>query len=61
LIIGEKMKFGYTQINARSCAWDTPVPAGGCGGGLSGHGRNGGKWSIEDMSELRTVILNLGC
>lgn len=60
LIMGEKMKFGYTQINSRSCAWDTPVPAGGCGGGLSGHGRNGGKWSIEDMSELRTVILNLG-
>jgi len=59
LKIGEQMKFGYTIINGRSCGWDTPVPAGGCGGGLSGHGRNGGKWSIEDMSELRTVILNL--
>jgi len=59
LIMGEKMKFGYTQINSRSSAWETPIPAGGCGAGLSGHGRNGGKWSIEDMSELRTVILNL--
>lgn len=59
LIMGEKMKFGYTQINSRSSDWETPIPAGGCGIGLSGHGRNGGKWSIDDMSELRTVVLNL--
>ena len=59
LATAEKMRFGYTQINARSCGWDTPIPAGGCGGGLSGHGRNGGKWSIEDMSELRSVVLNM--
>jgi len=54
----EKMKFGHVNINAASSYWDWTFPAGGTGGKESGFGRCGGKWSIEEMSELRHVTVS---
>lgn len=55
----EKMKFGIVNLNAASAYWDWTFPAGGTGGRQSGYGRCGGKWSIEEMSELRTITVSL--
>lgn len=59
MAFAEKMKFGYVNINAGSSYWEWTFPAGGTGGRHSGYGRCGGKWSIEEMSELRCVVLNM--
>jgi len=60
LVMAENSKFGAININAGSHDWDPCFPAGGGAGSLSGHGRSGGKWSIYDMSETRTVTVMLG-
>lgn len=55
--MAEKMKFGYVSVNSASGNWDPCFPAGGTGGSHSGHGRCGGRWSLEEMTELRIVTL----
>lgn len=59
LTMAEQYNFGSLHVNDGSNCWDTMMPAGGGGGSASGHGRSGGKYSIEDFSELRVVLLNL--
>lgn len=57
LKMAENYRFGAININTASSDWDTCFPAGGGGGSASGHGRSGGKWSLYDMLETRTVTL----
>lgn len=57
--MARQYNFGCVNINEGSNFWDTMLPAGGGGGGDSGHGRSGGKNSIIDFTEDRTVVLNL--
>jgi acyl-CoA reductase-like NAD-dependent aldehyde dehydrogenase len=59
LVMADQYKFGAIHINESSHAWDTMIPAGGGGGSSSGHGRSGGKYSIDDFSETRVVMINL--
>ncbi len=59
LKFAESLKFGFTHINEASNYWETQIPAGGTAGSASGYGRSGGKASIEEMSEVCTVILSL--
>ncbi|MFC4597276.1 aldehyde dehydrogenase family protein [Cohnella hongkongensis] len=59
LLMAEQMRFGIVNINESSHYWETVIPAGGASGSPSGYGRSGGKYSIEEMSELRTIVLNL--
>lgn len=59
LKFAESLKFGFTNINEASNYWETQIPAGGTAGSASGYGRSGGKASIEEMSEVCTVILSL--
>lgn len=59
LKFAETLKFGFTHINEASNYWETQIPAGGTAGSASGYGRSGGKTSIEEMSEICTVILSL--
>lgn len=59
LKMAEQYNFGTTNINGASNYWDPTIPAGGGGGSQSGHGRSGGKYSIEDMSEERAIVIHL--
>mgnify|MGYP001220154789 CR=1 FL=1 len=59
MLMAEQMRFGIVNINESSHYWETVIPAGGASGSPSGYGRSGGKASIEEMSETRTVVLNL--
>jgi acyl-CoA reductase-like NAD-dependent aldehyde dehydrogenase len=59
MLMAEQMRFGIVNINESSHYWETVIPAGGASGSPSGYGRSGGKYSIEEMSELRTIVLNL--
>nr|WP_309099992.1 aldehyde dehydrogenase family protein [Fredinandcohnia onubensis] len=59
LRLAESLKFGFVHINEAGNYWETQIPAGGTSGSASGIGRSGGKASIEEMSEVCTVILSL--
>lgn len=59
LRMAEQYNFGATNINGATNYWDPTIPAGGGGGSQSGHGRSGGKYSIEDMSEERAIVIHL--
>lgn len=59
LTMAEQLRFGFVHVNEAGNYWETQIPAGGTSGSPSGHGRSGGKWSIEEMSEIRTVIITL--
>ena len=59
LHMAEQYNFGATNINGATNYWDPTIPAGGGGGSQSGHGRSGGKYSIEDMSEERAIVIHL--
>lgn len=59
ITMAQQYNFGCININEGSHFWDTMLPAGGGGGGASGHGRSGGKYSIQDFSEPRAVNVNL--
>jgi len=59
MVMTEEYNFGACHINEGSNMWDTMMPAGGGGGSASGFGRSGGKYSIKDFSETRTVLVNL--
>lgn len=59
ITMAQQYNFGCVNINDGSHFWDTMLPAGGGGGGASGHGRSGGKYSINDFSEPRAINVNL--
>jgi acyl-CoA reductase-like NAD-dependent aldehyde dehydrogenase len=59
LLMAEELRFGFIHINEAGNYWETQIPAGGTSGSASGYGRSGGKSSIEEMSEICTVIINL--
>jgi succinate-semialdehyde dehydrogenase/glutarate-semialdehyde dehydrogenase len=58
MMLAEELNFGIVNINEASNFWDTMIPAGGTAGSATGVGRSGGKWSIEEMSEIRTVVVH---
>lgn len=60
LLLAEELPCGIVNINEASSSWEPQTPAGGAAGSLSGIGRSGGTYSITEMSELRTVVLNTG-
>lgn len=59
LKFAESLKFGFIHINEASNYWETQIPAGGTAGSASGYGRSGGMTSIEEMSEMCTIILSM--
>lgn len=59
ILMAQEYNFGCVNINDGSNFWDTMLPAGGGGGGASGHGRSGGKYSIQEFMEERAININL--
>jgi acyl-CoA reductase-like NAD-dependent aldehyde dehydrogenase len=58
MLLAEEIPCGIVNINEASSYWEPQTPAGGASGSLSGVGRSGGTWSIAEMTEVRTVVLN---
>lgn len=59
LFFAEKLQAGIVTINENSNYWEPHIPFGGVAGKSSGIGRLGGKYSIMEMSDLKTVCLDL--
>ena len=60
LRFAESVRTGWVNINEGTNYWESHLPFGGRAGSQSGVGRVGGRFSLERMTELKTVVLNLG-
>ncbi len=60
LRFAESVRAGWVNINEGTNYWESHLPFGGRAGSQSGVGRVGGRFSMERLTELKTVVLNLG-
>jgi acyl-CoA reductase-like NAD-dependent aldehyde dehydrogenase len=60
LRFAEAARAGWVNVNASSNYWESHLPFGGRSGSQSGVGRVGGRFSLETLTELKTVIVELG-
>jgi succinate-semialdehyde dehydrogenase/glutarate-semialdehyde dehydrogenase len=59
LRFAESVRAGWVNINEGTNYWESHLPFGGRAGSQSGQGRVGGRWLIERLTELKTVVVNL--
>jgi hypothetical protein len=55
----ESARAGWVNINEGTNYWESHLPFGGRAGSQSGLGRVGGRFSIERLTELKTIVVNL--
>jgi acyl-CoA reductase-like NAD-dependent aldehyde dehydrogenase len=60
LRFAEFARAGWVNINEGTNYWESHLPFGGRAGSQSGLGRVGGRFSIERLTELKTIVVNLG-
>lgn len=56
----EQLRTGTVIVNDSVSFWETHPPFGGAGGTRSGWGRIGGRFTIEDLTDVRTAVLDVG-
>lgn len=56
----EAVRAGWVNINEGTNYWESHLPFGGRAGSKSGVGRVGGRFSLDRLTELKTVVVNLG-
>jgi succinate-semialdehyde dehydrogenase/glutarate-semialdehyde dehydrogenase len=59
LHFAESVRAGWVNINEGTNYWESHLPFGGRAGSRSGLGRVGGRFSLERLTELKTVVVNL--
>jgi len=59
LRFAESVRAGWVNINEGTNYWESHLPFGGRAGSQSGLGRVGGRFSIERLTELKTIVINL--
>ena len=59
LRFAESVRAGWVNINDGTNYWESHLPFGGRAGSQSGLGRVGGRFSMERLTELKTVVVNL--
>jgi succinate-semialdehyde dehydrogenase/glutarate-semialdehyde dehydrogenase len=56
----DNLQVGNVVVNDSTDYWEAHEPFGGASGTQSGWGRIGGRYTMLDMSDLRTVVLDVG-
>jgi acyl-CoA reductase-like NAD-dependent aldehyde dehydrogenase len=59
LRFAESVRAGWVNINEGTNYWESHLPFGGRAGSRSGVGRVGGRFSLERLTELKTVVVRL--
>jgi acyl-CoA reductase-like NAD-dependent aldehyde dehydrogenase len=59
LRFAEAARAGWVNVNEGTNYWESHLPFGGGSGSRSGYGRVGGRFSMDRLTELKTVVLNL--
>jgi acyl-CoA reductase-like NAD-dependent aldehyde dehydrogenase len=55
----EAVRTGWVNVNEGTNYWESHLPFGGRAGSASGVGRVGGRFSMERLTELKTVVVNV--
>ena len=55
----ENLRTGIVNVNEHSDYWELHIPFGGMSGTQSGIGRLGGRHTLEAMSDLKTIVMDL--
>lgn len=56
---GERLQAGLVNINSPTCYWELHIPFGGAVGKKSGLGRLGGKHSLREVTEVKTITFDI--
>jgi succinate-semialdehyde dehydrogenase/glutarate-semialdehyde dehydrogenase len=56
----EAVRTGWVNVNEGTNYWESHLPFGGRAGSRSGVGRVGGSFSMERLTELKTIVIDLG-
>jgi acyl-CoA reductase-like NAD-dependent aldehyde dehydrogenase len=59
LRFAEAVRTGWVNVNDGTNYWESPLPFGGHAGSQSGVGRVGGRFSMERLTELKTIVIDL--
>ncbi|MFB2553200.1 aldehyde dehydrogenase family protein [Ensifer soli] len=55
----ETLRVGIVNVNEMSCYWEPHIPAGGAAGTNSGLGRTGGRHTLMEMCDLKTMTVDV--
>ncbi|MDX3926284.1 MAG: aldehyde dehydrogenase family protein [Shinella sp.] len=55
----ENLRVGIVNVNEMSCYWEPHIPAGGASGTNSGLGRTGGRHTLTEMCDLKTMTIDI--
>ena len=58
--IAERLAAGIVNINESSAYWQPHTPFGGYSGKTSGVGRLGGRYTLLEMSQIKTLVVDIG-
>ncbi len=53
------LRAGTVVVNDSTCFWEPHPPFGGASGTKTGWGRIGGKYTLLDMTDLRTAVIDV--
>ena len=59
LEFADRVRTGWVNVNESSNYWEAHIPFGGRAGKDSGIGRVGGHRAIEQMTDLKTIIVDV--
>jgi acyl-CoA reductase-like NAD-dependent aldehyde dehydrogenase len=59
LRFAQRLETGWVNVNESSNYWEAHIPFGGRAGKESGIGRVGGHRAIEQMTDLKTIIVDV--
>ena len=60
LRFAEAVRTGWVNVNEGTNYWESHLPFGGGAGSQSGVGRVGGRFSMDRLTELKTIVIDLG-
>ena len=56
---GEALQAGLVNVNSPTCYWELHIPFGGAAGKNSGLGRLGGKHTLREVTEVKTITFDI--
>jgi succinate-semialdehyde dehydrogenase/glutarate-semialdehyde dehydrogenase len=60
LRFAERVRSGWVNVNEGTNYWESHLPFGGGAGSASGVGRVGGRFPLERLTELKTIVVHVG-
>ena len=60
LRFAERVRTGWVNVNEGTNYWESHLPFGGRAGSASGVGRVGGRFVMDRLTELKTIVVNIG-